>query len=217
MSLLNTIPKIRGNLPPSTRQSIVIPLLGGEIEGELVTFNDLSDPREHIAIRLGPWRTTKQPLLVRLHSECLTGDVFASCKCDCGPQLQEAIRKIHEEGGILLYLRQEGRDIGLYNKVDAYVLQSQGYDTFEANRMLRLPDDNRDYAFAAEMLKALGLKQIRLLSNNPDKAEQLRDYGVEIVERVPTGAFVNAHNQSYLSAKVRHSSHSIDLENESND
>ena len=195
---------------PTVRQSIRIPLLGGMVEGDLVTFNNLSDSREHLAIRLGPWDKVSQPL-VRLHSECLTGDVFHSCKCDCGPQLHESILKIHAEGGVLLYLRQEGRDIGLYNKIDAYELQSQGFDTYMANRQLRLPEDNRSYGFAAEMLRALSMPQIRLVSNNPDKALQLTSLGIGISEVVPTGVFLSKHNRAYLAAKVAHTHHTIDL------
>lgn len=200
----------------SERQRIRIPLLDGRVDGELVTFKGLSDSREHLALLLGPWREASAPL-VRLHSECLTGDVFGSCKCDCGPQLRESIARISKAGGALLYLRQEGRDIGLYNKIDAYALQGQGHDTFAANRMLSLPEDARDYRFAAEMLAVLGMHRIRLLSNNPDKAAQLERHGISVVERVATGVYLNQTNRPYLEAKVRQSGHFICMEVEESD
>ena len=123
--------------------------------------------------------------LVRLHSECLTGDVVGSTGCDCGPQLQETVGRLAEHGGVLLYLRQEGRGIGLYNKIDSYVLQDGGFDTFQANRLLGRGDDEREYGVAADMLRALNLCRVRLLTNNPDKVGQLRAHGIDVVDVVP--------------------------------
>jgi len=146
---------------------------------------------------------------VRLHSECLTGDVFGSGRCDCGEQLDEAIDRINQEGGYILYLRQEGRGIGLYSKLDAYALQDQGYDTYQANEMLHLPEDGRDFGVAAEMLKAVGVTKLRLLTNNPDKAKQLIEHGIDVVELVPTKVHMNQHNRQYLETKARRKHHTL--------
>ncbi|MGY1580599.1 GTP cyclohydrolase II [Streptomyces sp. MN13] len=183
---------------------------GYRVDAELVTFHGLADGREHLAAVLGDPAPGGTPL-VRLHSECLTGDVFGSARCDCGPQLREAVERIAERGGVLLYLRQEGRGIGLYNKLDAYALQDQGLDTYEANLALGLPEDARDYTAAAQMLAALGITELDLLSNNPDKAEQLRALGVDVRDRVPTGVFTTAHNVHYLRAKVLQTRHTLPL------
>ncbi|MEV5315413.1 GTP cyclohydrolase II [Streptomyces sp. NPDC052610] len=183
---------------------------GYRVDAELVTFHGLADGREHLAAVLGDPAPGSTPL-VRLHSECLTGDVFGSARCDCGPQLREAVERIAERGGVLLYLRQEGRGIGLYNKLDAYALQDQGLDTYEANLALGLPEDARDYTAAAQMLAALGITELDLLSNNPDKAEQLRVLGVDVRDRVPTGVFTTAHNVHYLRAKVLQTRHTLPL------
>ncbi|MEU9456922.1 GTP cyclohydrolase II [Streptomyces sp. NPDC048277] len=183
---------------------------GYSVNAELVTFHGLTDGQEHVAIVLGDPAPGTLPL-VRLHSECLTGDVFGSARCDCGPQLREAVERIADRGGVLLYLRQEGRGIGLYNKLDAYALQDQGLDTYEANAALGLPEDARDYTAAAQMLSALGIDELDLLSNNPDKAEQLRGLGVTVRDRVPTGVFSTAHNVRYLRAKVLHTQHTLPL------
>jgi GTP cyclohydrolase II len=183
---------------------------GYSVDAELVTFHGLADGQEHVAAVLGDPAPGSVPL-VRLHSECLTGDVFGSARCDCGPQLREAVERIADRGGVLLYLRQEGRGIGLYNKLDAYALQDQGLDTYEANAALGLPEDARDYTAAAQMLAALGIGELDLLSNNPDKAEQLRSLGVVVRERVPTGVFTTAHNVRYLRAKVLQTQHTLPL------
>jgi GTP cyclohydrolase II len=202
------------NLPVATvRTRVRVPLRFGDgytVDAELVTFHGLTDGLEHLAIRLGDPDRAAVPL-VRLHSECLTGDVFGSARCDCGPQLREAVERIAGTGGYLLYLRQEGRGIGLYNKLDAYALQDGGLDTYEANAALGLPEDSRDYTAAAQMLAALGVDALDLLSNNPDKAAQLLDLGVPVRDRVPTGVFATGHNLRYLRAKVEHTNHTIAL------
>ncbi|MFJ4687466.1 GTP cyclohydrolase II [Streptomyces sp. NPDC088789] len=204
-----------GTAPAATvRTRVRVPLRFGdgyEVAAELVTFHGLVDGREHLAMVLGT-PAPDAPPLVRLHSECLTGDVFGSARCDCGPQLREAVERIAERGGVLLYLRQEGRGIGLYNKLDAYALQDQGLDTYEANAALDLPEDARDYTAAAQMLDTLGVTGLDLLSNNPDKAEQLRALGVTVHERVPTGVFPTAHNVRYLRAKVLRTGHALPLD-----
>ncbi|WP_405881298.1 GTP cyclohydrolase II [Streptomyces sp. NBC_01136] len=195
----------------TVRTRVTVPLRFGDgysVDAELVTFHGLADEKEHLAVVLGKPAATP---LVRLHSECLTGDVFGSARCDCGPQLREAVEQIAEQGGVLLYLRQEGRGIGLYNKLDAYALQDQGLDTYAANAALGLPEDGRDYTAAAQMLQALGIDDLDLLSNNPDKAEQLRDLGVTVSHRVPTGVFTTAHNVRYLRAKVLQTQHTLPL------
>lgn len=198
--------------PAATQRSRVrVPLRfndGYSVDAELVTFHGLTDGQEHVAMILG---TPSATPLVRLHSECLTGDVFGSSRCDCGPQLREAVEQIATRGGVLLYLRQEGRGIGLYNKLDAYALQDEGLDTYAANTALGLPEDARDYTAAAQMLTALGITELDLLSNNPDKADQLRDLGITVGHRVPTGVFTTAHNVRYLRAKVLQTQHTLPL------
>jgi GTP cyclohydrolase II len=203
------------------RTAVQVPLQfedGYSTTAEVVTFTGLADGLEHLALGLGPWREAVASAgaggdapLVRPHSECLTGDVFGSQRCDCGPQLREAVELIAETGGLLLYLRQEGRGIGLYAKLDAYALQDSGLDTYEANVALGRGEDERDYTAAAQMLAALDVPTIRLLSNNPDKAAQLEALGVEVSERIPTGVHVSDANLRYLSAKVSHTQHTIAL------
>ena len=158
---------------------------GRLVEAEVFTFSGLTDGLEHLAVGLGRHRGAAVPL-VRVHSECMTGDVFGSARCDCGPQLREAIDRIAATGGYLVYLRQEGRGIGLYNKLEAYVLQDRGLDTYEANRAIGCPEDARDYRAAAEMLGALGRRTIDILTNNPDKVAQLRDAGLHVRSVQPT-------------------------------
>jgi GTP cyclohydrolase II len=180
--------------------------LDGAGEAQIVAFRETSTGSEHVALLIGtPGEATP---LVRLHSECLTGDVFGSLKCDCGPQLTEALRLIAAEGwGILLYLRQEGRGIGLTNKIRAYALQDRGLDTVDANRRLGFADDERDYATAAAMLRALGAESVRLLTNNPDKVAGLEAEGIEVVERVAHHMPVNPHNADYVETKRQRSGH----------
>ncbi|HWD03003.1 MAG TPA: GTP cyclohydrolase II [Amycolatopsis sp.] len=193
------------------RTRVRIPLRLGddfELPAEAVTFRGLADGLEHLALVLGE---PGEIPLVRLHSECLTGDVFGSARCDCGPQLRESVLRIAEVGGYLLYLRQEGRGIGLYNKLDAYALQDSGLDTYAANTALGLPEDARDYTAAAQMLRALGVRKLDLLSNNPDKAVQLTGNGLEVDQRVRTGVFATERNVRYLRAKVELAGHSLTL------
>jgi GTP cyclohydrolase II len=183
---------------------------GSLLPADAFTFEGLTDGLEHLALGLGPHKAVEVPL-VRLHSECLTGDVFGSAHCDCGPQLRESIDRIAASGGYLLYLRQEGRGIGLYNKLDTYLLQTQGLDTFEANRAIGWPEDARDYRAAAEMLQALGRRRIDVVTNNPDKVAQLREYGVHVRTVQPTSAFVTDANVSYLRAKAHRQAHALDI------
>lgn len=160
-----------------------------------------SENEEHVALTLGVI-DDGEAVMVRAHSECLTGDVFGSRRCDCGEQLADSLRFLQEQGrGVLLYLRQEGRGIGLANKISAYALQEQGLDTVEANLALGLPPDMRDYRVAAEMLLDLGVRRARLLTNNPAKVEGLKRYGVEVVERVPLAISPNPSNLEYLRTK----------------
>ncbi|GHJ45573.1 GTP cyclohydrolase II [Catellatospora sp. TT07R-123] len=195
------------------RTQVTVPLHfadGYAVDAQVFTFTGLGDGKEHIALGLGDHRGAAVPL-VRAHSECMTGDVFGSARCDCGPQLREAVQRIAERGGYLLYLRQEGRGIGLYAKLDAYALQDTGLDTYAANRALGFADDERDYTAAARMLTALGVSRIDLLTNNPDKPSQLREHGVEVAEVVPTDVHAVPDNLRYLLAKVTHTHHTIAL------
>ena len=205
-------------LPPAgVRTRVGVPLRfadGYATHADVVTFSGLVDGREHLALGLGDWRgalAAGRPLLVRPHSECLTGDVLGSERCDCGPQLREAVERIAGAGGFLLYLRQEGRGIGLYAKLDAYALQDAGLDTYEANRALGHGEDERDYTVAAQALVALGAGPVELLTNNPDKAAQLRRLGVDVVATTPTGVHLTEANARYLQAKVTRTGHALDL------
>lgn len=180
-------------------------------EAEFVSFHGLGDEREHVALIFGAADRSSETPLVRLHSECLTGDIFNSARCDCGSQLDEAIETIAARGGIILYLRQEGRGIGLYNKLDAYRLQDEGLDTYAANQALGFDDDLRDFGIAAEMLHALGIEKIDLLTNNPHKVDSIRAQGIEVRSRESTGVYYNRHNGHYLRAKADKANHVIDL------
>jgi GTP cyclohydrolase II len=199
--------------PPAVRTRVTVPLRftdGYTTTAEVFTFTGLADGKEHLALGLGNFAAARTPL-VRAHSECLTGDVFGSARCDCGPQLREAVERITERGGFLLYLRQEGRGIGLYAKLDAYALQDTGLDTYAANRALGRGEDERDYTAAAQMLSVLGVRQLDLLTNNPDKVRQLQALGVEVASTVPTGVHASPDNLRYLQAKVAHTGHTIVL------
>jgi GTP cyclohydrolase II len=207
--------------PATIRTEVMVPLQfsdGFTTTARVLTFDGLVDGREHLGVglgdrtgRLAPADRCDRPPLVRLHSECLTGDVFGSQRCDCGPQLREAVGRIDQTGGYLLYLRQEGRGIGLVAKLDAYALQDAGLDTYEANLALGFDADERDYAVAAQMLHALGTPCIELLSNNPDKARQLRRHGVTVARQVPTAVHLSRANAHYLATKVRRGAHTLDL------
>ncbi|KRE42583.1 GTP cyclohydrolase II [Knoellia sp. Soil729] len=208
---------MRPRLPAaSVRSEVSVPLRfadGYSTQARVLTFHGLVDGREHLALGLGDEPTRApggEPPLVRLHSECLTGDVFGSERCDCGAQLREAVERIAEVGGYLLYLRQEGRGIGLYAKLDAYALQDLGLDTYEANLALGFRADARDYTVAAQMIHTLGLPSVALLSNNPDKAEQLTRLGVEVTERVATGVYWCPSNARYLMAKATRGDHTFE-------
>lgn len=177
-------------------------------KAEIVAYRSESNAAEHVALVVGD--PTGHPPLVRLHSECLTGDVLGSLKCDCGPQLDDAMAAIAAAGwGILLYLRQEGRGIGLINKLRAYALQDQGFDTVDANLRLGFSDDERDFTVAASMLKLLSQKKVRLLTNNPRKVAGLEAAGIEVAEQVPIRSGANPHNQAYLDSKRLRSGHQL--------
>ena len=205
----------------SIRQQVVIPLRfadGYSTPARVLTFDGLVDGLEHLALGLGGYAKTPDhsalPMtapLVRPHSECLTGDVFGSQRCDCGAQLREGVERIAEAGGYLLYLRQEGRGIGLYSKLDAYLLQDAGFDTYEANLALGHAEDERDYTVAAQMLEALQVPRVALLSNNPDKAAQLTRLGITVAAQVPTGVHLSADNAGYLETKAWRGAHTLHL------
>jgi GTP cyclohydrolase II len=203
----------------SIRTQVELPLRfadGYVTEARAFTFDGLVDGLEHLAFALGacgaphPADDARLPL-IRPHSECLTGDVFGSERCDCGPQLREAVERIADSGGYLLYLRQEGRGIGLYSKLAAYALQDAGADTYEANLALGHAEDERSYVAAAQMLHALGVSRVALLSNNPDKALQLRSCGVTVAEQVPTAVHLSDANHRYLETKARRGRHTLEL------
>jgi GTP cyclohydrolase II len=209
--------------PPAAtvRTQVPVPLRfadGYATSARVFSFDGLVDGREHLAFGLGDWAGSVErsaagecPSLVRPHSECLTGDVFGSQRCDCGPQLREAVERVAAAGGFLLYLRQEGRGIGLYAKLEAYALQDAGLDTYEANLALGHAEDERDYTVAAQMLLALGVRRIALLTNNPDKSQQLGRLGVTVTECVPTEVHLSAANTRYLAAKARRFSHTLHI------
>ncbi|MCR4420814.1 MAG: bifunctional 3,4-dihydroxy-2-butanone-4-phosphate synthase/GTP cyclohydrolase II [Clostridia bacterium] len=176
-----------------------------------VAYEDLLEHACHVALVKGDV-ATEEPVLVRVHSQCLTGDVFGSTRCDCGEQLAAALRQIEAEGrGVLLYMRQEGRGIGLLNKLFAYRLQDEGKDTVEANEALGFPADLRDYGIGAQILADLGIRKLRLLTNNPRKIAGLEGYGLKVVERVPIEITPNQHNQYYLSTKKKKLGHLLNI------
>lgn len=189
---------------------VKMPTVHGDFR--LISYTQKSTGEEHLAMVKGEW-TEDDAVLVRVHSSCLTGDVFGSCRCDCGPQLHKALEMIEKEGkGVLLYMNQEGRGIGLTNKLRAYKLQEQGRDTVEANLELGFKMDNRDYGVGAQILRDLGLRKIRLMSNNPKKRAGLLGYGLEVVENVPIEIQSNQHNKFYLETKKLKMGHNLKLD-----
>ncbi|UVO10551.1 GTP cyclohydrolase II [Pectobacterium polonicum] len=194
----------------SIRNRELIPLKGISSNVEFITFHGLSDGKEHIALKFSHWDGNSDPL-VRIHSECMTGDIFHSLRCDCGEQLTEALSLMDKKGGILLYLRQEGRGIGLYNKIDSYQLQRSGMDTYQANIELGFPQDIRDFSIAAQMLYALDVKSIKLLSNNPEKKIQLEFHGISVSQLINTGTFLNEFNKDYLTTKKYKTNHILNV------
>ncbi len=185
-------------------------------EFRIRVFHDDETGLDHVALTLGEM-AGPDPVVVRIHSECLTGDAFGSLRCDCGPQLDAALDAINKQGwGCLIYLRQEGRGIGLHAKIQAYNLQDQGVDTLDANVMLGHPADARDYRIAADMLRAVGITDVNLLTNNPDKVDQLRNHGITVTQRNPLVVGIGDDNRDYLSTKVERMGHQIkesDLDN----
>ena len=177
-------------------------------EFKITVFQDPQSGEEHVALSKGLDIPPTDPVLVRIHSECLTGDAFASLKCDCGPQLQATMKLINEVGqGVILYLRQEGRGIGLTNKIRAYALQDQGHDTVDANLMLNLPADARRYDMCTIMLDHLKIKQVKLVTNNPSKIAALEELGIDVVDRVPLTVGLNPFNAEYLKTKHERMAH----------
>ena len=180
---------------------------------KITVFQDPQTGEEHVALSKGLETAPTAPVLVRIHSECLTGDAFASLKCDCGPQLQATQKLINDAGqGVILYLRHEGRGIGLTNKIRAYALQDQGHDTVDANLLLNLPADARRYDMCSIMLDHLQVKQVKLLTNNPLKIKALTDLGIDVVDRVPLTVGLNKFNEDYLKTKHERMSHMYDKE-----
>jgi GTP cyclohydrolase II len=184
-----------------------LPVAASE-SAEIIAFRSPEDASDHVALVIG--QRDGNPPVVRLHSECLTGDVLGSLKCDCGPQLHAALHAMADAPwGVLLYLRQEGRGIGLVNKLRAYALQDQGYDTVDANLRLGFPVEARDFAIAGRMLKLLNIPRIRLMTNNPEKVARLEKEGVEVVERLPLALPTNPHNAQYLATKRDRTGHQL--------
>jgi len=186
---------------------VVMPTEWGNFE--MIAFRQKDNNQLHLALIKGSWEKD-EPVLVRVHSSCVTGDIFGSCRCDCGPQLHAAMQMVEKEGkGVIVYMNQEGRGIGLLNKLKAYKLQEQGKDTVEANLELGFKADQRDYGVGAQILRDLGITQLRLISNNPKKRAGLIGYGLEIVENVPIEIAPNPHNEFYLSTKRDKLGHTI--------
>ena len=179
---------------------------------QLRAFKDTSNDQDHLVLTKGTW-TKDEPVLVRVHSSCLTGDIFGSCRCDCGPQLHKAMEVIEKEGkGAIVYMNQEGRGIGLLNKLKAYKLQEEGLDTYEANEKLGFKADERDYGIGAQIIRSIGISKMRLMSNNPKKRTGLIGYGLEIVENVALEIESNVHNQHYLETKRDKMGHNLKLD-----
>jgi 3,4-dihydroxy 2-butanone 4-phosphate synthase / GTP cyclohydrolase II len=188
---------------------VQLPTIHGDFE--LVAFRQTTTGDDHLALVKGSW-DPQEPVLVRVHSSCVTGDIFGSCRCDCGPQLHHAMEMIEKAGkGVIVYMQQEGRGIGLLNKLKAYKLQEQGADTVEANLMLGFDMDTRDYGVGAQILHDLGVRKMKLLTNNPRKRTGLVGYGLEIVENVPIEITANDHNRRYLQTKKDKLGHHLSM------
>jgi 3,4-dihydroxy 2-butanone 4-phosphate synthase/GTP cyclohydrolase II len=189
--------------------TVKVPTAWGDFN--LTAYRQRSNNMEHIALHKGTW-DKDEPVMVRVHSSCVTGDIFGSCRCDCGPQLHKAMEMIEKEGkGMIVYINQEGRGIGLLNKLKAYALQEEGRDTVEANADLGFKPDERDYGVGAQIIRDLGVTKLRLLSNNPTKRAGLIGYGLEIVENMPIEIQPNIHNQKYLETKKLKMGHNLEL------
>jgi 3,4-dihydroxy 2-butanone 4-phosphate synthase/GTP cyclohydrolase II len=187
--------------------SVQLPTEWGNFD--LVAYTQINTGEQHLALVKGTW-SADEPLLVRVHSSCITGDIFGSCRCDCGPQLHAAMQMIENEGkGAIIYMNQEGRGIGLINKLNAYSLQENGFDTVEANLKLGFKMDQRDYGVGAQIIRSLGITKMKLMSNNPTKRAGLIGYGLEVVENVPIEVPSNQHNESYLKTKRDKMGHTI--------
>ncbi len=188
-------------------ERVKLPTASGDFE--FIPFRQISNGLEHCALVRGTW-TKEDPVLVRVHSSCFTGDIFGSLRCDCGPQLHKAMEMVEKEGkGVVIYLSQEGRDIGLLNKIKAYRLQDEGMDTVQANIKLGFSEDERDYGVGANIMRELGLGKIKLISNNPVKRAGLEGYGIKIVETIPLIIEANPHNQFYLETKAKKMGHNL--------
>jgi len=188
---------------------VKMPTVAGDFD--LVAYRVTSNDQEHLALVKGTWEKD-EPVLVRVHSSCITGDIFGSCRCDCGPQLQKSMEMIEKAGkGAIIYMNQEGRGIGLLNKLKAYKLQEEGYDTLEANIKLGFKGDERDYGIGAQIIRDLGITKMKLMSNNPKKRTGLIGYGLEIVENVPLEIASNEHNEDYLKTKRDKMGHNLKL------
>tara|TARA_B100001093_G_scaffold131822_1_gene124376 strand:+ start:31060 stop:31698 length:639 start_codon:yes stop_codon:yes gene_type:complete len=206
--LIDEMQNIALTEPASVPSEAKLPTEYGDFKIRI--FHEPSTGFDHVALTLGDM-SGPDPVLIRLHSECLTGDALGSLRCDCGPQLDAALRAIAQRGwGCLLYLRQEGRGIGLHAKIQAYHLQDRGADTLDANLMLGLPGDGRDYGIAAKMLQSLNIDSVSLLSNNPNKKDQLTALGIDVVELIPLVVGVGEGNRSYLETKVERMGHTIE-------
>ena len=200
---------MEGTVPIAFVATSKLPTAYGDFK--ISAFQDPETGEEHVALSKGLDTAPTEPVLVRIHSECLTGDAFGSLKCDCGPQLHNTMKMMNDAGhGVILYLRQEGRGIGLTNKIRAYALQDQGHDTLDANLMLGLPADARVYDMCGPMLAHVGVDSVRLITNNPDKVAYLTEHGINVVERVPLLVGVNDMNAEYLATKRDRMGHLLD-------
>lgn len=190
---------------------VKMPTKSGDFQ--LYAYTEKTTGQEHLALVKGTWEED-EPVLVRVHSSCITGDIFGSCRCDCGPQLEKSMQMIEEAGkGVIVYMNQEGRGIGLMNKLKAYKLQEEGFDTVEANLELGFKGDQRDYGIGAQILRDQGVTKMKLMSNNPTKRTGLVGYGLEIVENIPIEIESNIHNESYLKTKRDKMGHSLKMDN----